>query len=98
MNEIFTHFIAREDKLEARRRLAYAQWFTDNIPLTEFDGDERLFCEYIDYSAKLGVPLTFKYLQVWINTELRELLHATKIRVKGCETLNFDDRNSFDTA
>lgn len=98
MHNIFTHFISRGDQADANKRLAYAHWFIDAIPLTEFDGDERLFCEYIDYSAQLGVPLTEKYFRVWIETELREVLHKTKIRVKGCENLTFDDPVSFELA
>lgn len=98
MNDIFTHFIAREDAAEANKRLAYAQWFVDSIPLSEFTGDERIFCEFIDYCAKLNVPITFPYFQIWISTELRELLHACNIKVKGCETLNYDDPMSFETA
>lgn len=98
MHNIFTHFISRGDQADANKRLAYAHWFIDAVPLTEFDGDERLFCEYIDYSAQLGVPLTEKYFRVWIETELREVLHKTKIRVKGCENLTFDDPVSFELA
>lgn len=98
MHNIFTHFISRGDQAEANKRLAFAHWFIDAVPLTEFQGDERLFCEYIDYSAQLGVPLTEKYFRVWIETELREILHKTKIRVKGCETITFDDPVSFELA
>lgn len=98
MNNIFTHFIARGDKVEDNRRLAYAQWFIEAVPLTEFTGDERLFCEFIDYSASLSIPITLKYLQVWIDTELREVLHKTEIHVKGCESLRFEDPLSFETA
>lgn len=97
MNSIFTHFIARGNSVDDRRRLAYASWFTESIPLSEFDGDERLFCEYIDYSVKLGAPINYKYLQIWLNTELKEILHKTKVKVTGCETLSFDDPISFET-
>lgn len=97
MHSIFTHFISRGDQVDAERRLSYALWFTDCIPVTEFDGDERLFCEYIEYSAKLGIPLTSRYFSVWLESELREILHKYKIRVKGCETMSFDDPVSFET-
>lgn len=98
MDKIFTHFIARGDTVEANRRLAYAAWFTEAVPLSEFEGDEKLFCEYIDYCCNLGVPINYKYLQVWLNTELRSILHKTNVRVLGCEALSFDDPVSFETA
>lgn len=98
MDNIFTHFIARGDSDDANRRLAYAAWFTEAIPLSEFDGDEKLFCEYIDYSAQLCVPITYKYLQVWLSTELREVMRKTNVHVTGCEALSFDDPISFETA
>jgi hypothetical protein len=98
MNNIFTHFIARGNADDDNRRLAYAAWFVDAIPSIEFTGDERLFCEYIEYSVDLGVPLNYKYLQVWLNTELREVLKNTQVHVSGCESLRFEDPASFETA
>ena len=61
MHNIFTHFIARGDSEESNKRLAYAAWFTDAIPLNEFTGDERLFCEFLDYCSDLFVCVTHFY-------------------------------------
>ena len=97
MIDIFTHFIARSGSVDGDRRTAYAQWFVDNIPSTEFESDERLFREFLEYCSGLSIPITYRYLQVWLDTELRELLHKSNIRVKGCETLSFDDPVSFET-
>lgn len=99
MDKIFTHFLPREtDGEEVERRLAYAAWFVDTIPETEFSEDEFLFYKYMQYSVGLGVPLQFKYLQVWINSELRALLHKHNTRVAGCETLRYEDPLTFETA
>lgn len=98
MDTIFTHFISRGEPAEANKRLAYASWFVSTIPLSEFEGDEKLFCEYIDYSVNLSIPITYKYLQVWLNTELREVLHKTGVHLAGCESLRFEDPVSFETA
>ena len=98
MDNIFTHFISRGDTVESTKRLAFASWFTSEVPLSEFDGDERLFCEYLDYSVNLNIPVKYKYLQVWLNTELREVLRKTNIRVTGCEALSFDEPVAFETA
>lgn len=97
MDSIFTHFVARGDAEEEKTRLSYAAWFTEAIPMIEFQGEELLFWDYLDYSVNLGVPIKFKYFQVWLSTELREVLHKTKTRVTGCETLSFDDPLGFET-
>ena len=72
MDSIFTHFIARGDAEEDKTRLSYAAWFTEAIPIIEFQGEELLFWDYLDYSVNLGVPVKFKYFQVWLSTELRK--------------------------
>lgn len=97
MNSIFTHFIERDESPIERKRLAYAAWFTDTLPITEFVGDEYLMCEFLSYCVKLDVPVRFNYLQTWISTELRRVLMSSKQRVPGCETLSFDDPASFET-
>lgn len=98
MNAIFTHFISRSyDGEKGDKRLAYLSWFVDQVPATEFEGDELLFYEYLKFSDKISVPLVFKYLQVWCSSELREVLHRTEARVLGCEMLRFDDPASFET-
>lgn len=97
MNGIFTHFLQRSDSPSESKRLAYAAWFLDAIPPSEFDGDERLFYNFMDYCVALNLPIKFRYLQVWLTTELKPLLMATKIRVPGCEALSFDDPVSFET-
>ena len=97
MDSIFTHFIARGDAEEDKTRLSYAAWFTEAIPIIEFQGEELLFWDYLDYSVNLGVPVKFKYFQVWLSTELRKVLHKTQVRVNGCETLSYDDPLGFET-
>ena len=97
MNTFFTHFISRGDPEDAKKRLAYAAWFVEAIPDVEFDGDERLFYEYLDYSVELSVPISENYFQVWLNTELSEVLHRTKVRVPGCETVRLEDPVGFAT-
>lgn len=98
MDNIFSHFIARGDTTEAHRRLSYASWFIDAVPLLEFEGDEKLFCEYLDYSVQLGAPITYKYLQVWLDTELREVMRKLNVHVPGTEQLRFEDPSTFETA
>ena len=96
MNPIFAHFISRKD--DDMKRLAYAGWFVQTLPQSEFDGDELLFYKFLEYCVELGVPAKQAYLGVWCNTELRRVLRATDARVPGCESMNYDDPVSFETA
>ena len=96
MNTIFAHFISHDEN--DAKRLAYAQWFIDVLPASEFSGDERLMYEYLKFSTELQVPVSFSYFQVWISTELRKVLKSTSVKVAGCETLRFEDPLSFETA
>ena len=98
MDAIFTHFISRGDVADANRRLSYASWFVSNIPVAEFVNEERLFYNFLEYCVELSIFVNYKHLQVWIETELREILHKTNVRVVGCEALSFDDPASFETA
>lgn len=97
MNNIFAHFISRGNNSEDMKRLDYAIWFVDAIPKVEFSGDELLFYSFLGYCSELGIPITYKYLQTWIATELRSILHKERVKVTGCENLNLDDPASFET-
>lgn len=98
MDTIFSHFISRDGDSDGKRRLAYASWFISNIPESEFQGDELIFYKYLDFSERLNVPIVYKYFQVWLDTELSQVLHTCKARVNGTESLNFDEPVSFATA
>ena len=97
MHDIFKYFIGRDDADDVKR-FAYASWFTDTFPVEEFSDDAQFFYHFVDYCVMLGVPLKFKYLETWCFTELRSVLRKVKVRVPGCETLNYDDPLSFETA
>lgn len=98
MDKYFTHFIARGNREDDKKRLAFASWFCNTVPSTEFEGDEFLFYEYLSYSVELGAVITAKYFDVWLGTELRQILHRTNVRVPGCEGLRFEDPSVFETA
>ena len=100
MDKIFGHFICRstDSKDDASKRLAYASWFTEAVPSSEFVSDELLFWHYLRYSANLNACVKSKYFDVWLSTELREVLRTTNARVPGCEALNFEEPVAFETA
>ncbi len=98
MDRYFTHFISRGDPDDAKIRLAHAYWFCDVVPAVEYDGEDYLFYEYLQYSTELSVYITEKYFGIWLNTELREILHKSQVRVPGCESIRFEDPVMFETA
>lgn len=97
MNNIFNHFISRSDDGDMKRT-AYAGWFIESFPSSEFKGDERLFWEFMHYCVQLNVPIKRKYLDIWMSSELRKVLAKDNIRVVGCESLNMDEPVAFETA
>lgn len=96
MDKIFSHFIGRDD--DDMKRLAYACWFIEAIPESEFDSDELLFWHYLAYSEKLNAPIRLRYFELWLHTELRKVMIATDAHVIGCETLSFKDPVALSTA
>lgn len=98
MERYFTHFISRGNPEDAKKRLAYAAWFCDIVPSTEFDGEDFLFYEYLQYSVNIDAIATEKYFNIWLSTELRQILHSYQVRVPGCEVMRFEDPVMFETA
>lgn len=100
MDKIFGHFICRETDTaeDASKRLAYASWFVNSIPCSEFVADEALFWQYLSYCDKLGACAKSKYFDIWLKTELRQVLRVTNARVPGTEALRFDEPVAFETA
>lgn len=97
MDKIFRHFISRDVETEDKR-LAYASWFIQSIPITEFDAEEQLFWKYLEYSDKLCAPIRSRYFELWLHTELRSTLLSLNCHVIGCESLNYNDPVAFETA
>ena len=97
MHEIFSHFISRNPE-DDNRRVAYLLWFCNTFPEQEFNGEERIMREYLEYSKKLAIPLKEKYLSVFLHTELRQFLIATNTKVAGTETLDYTTPTALETA
>jgi hypothetical protein len=100
VNEIFSYFIPRksDDKDNAKRRLAYASWFVESFPETEFNKEERIMWFFLNYAVKLGVPLKERYLTTFMDAELKPLLVKSRIKVTGTEMLSMDDISQMETA
>jgi hypothetical protein len=99
MHDIFAYFLPREEDNAADKdkRVAYAMWFVNSFPQTEFANEEFLFWYFLKYAANLGVPLKEKYLVSFMNAELRELVLKNKIKIPGTETFSFQDVNQLET-
>lgn len=97
LNSIFSYFIAREDGADDKR-LGYMSWFVLQFPQDEFHREEAVFYDFLSYCDRLSVPLKQKYFEVYLETELRRFLLASKERVDGTEMMSYDDPNSLETA
>ena len=56
MHQVYTHLLYR-DKETSNIRQAYTSWFCDIFPEQEFRGIERVFREFMGFTAKLEVPI-----------------------------------------
>ena len=97
LHSIFSYFIARSDGLDAKR-LGYLSWFALQFPQEEFRQEEAIFRHFIEYCAKLSVPLKQKYFEVYMRTELKRFLIESKTKISGTETLSYEEPNSLETA
>jgi hypothetical protein len=99
MHSIFSFFISPEDGDEyAQKRLAYQSWFCSQFPISEFDGEEYIFVDFMNFASKLNVPLHPRYLDIYLNYELRQILVRKNVRVRGTETFSFTDPMGLETA
>lgn len=96
MNSIFRYFI--ESDKEEPKRLVYATWFVDHFPSTEFQTDDLIMYFFMSYCTTLNVPLKEKYMDVFMQTELRKLLVKHHIHVIGTESLVYDEPSALETA
>jgi replicative DNA helicase len=100
VHEIFAYFLPRpnDTKEEMNKRLGYASWFCDSIPLSEFTKEEAVMWYMISYSTVMGVPLKEKYLITFLDSEVRSFIVTNNIRVSGTEQFDFESKAAIDTA
>ena len=94
MHKIFSYFISSSMDSETARakKAAYASWFTDQFPETEFKQEERLMFSAIKYAAKFDTSLSERGLEIYIQTDGMNEIISNKIMLDGTEDLfDFSD-------
>ena len=97
MLEIWKHFIS-STALDDQKRLAYLSWFVFQFPRQEFSDTDYYMYEYAKFSDSLGVVFRAEYLDVFIATELREIMKKSNVKVAGTEQYTFEEATAFETA
>ena len=97
LNRIFGYFISREDENEDKR-LGYLQWFVKQFPSEEFRREEAILYGFLSFCCKMSVTPKQKYLEIYMETELKKFLVTSKVKIDGTETLSYDEPNSLETA
>ena len=97
LHSVFAQFISKDDGLDTKR-LGYLSWFCNQFPAEEFSGEEAIFYDFLHYCSHLAVPLKQKYFEVYMSTELKKFLIASKTKIPGTETLSYEEPNSLATA
>ena len=100
MQDICKALISRsgDDSEMKQRRIAYMFWFCDTFPLTEFRQEEYILRAFMEYCVKLEVDLNFKYLGLYLDMNLTEILTSEHIHVTGTESLSYEDPFGLSTA
>lgn len=100
MHEVFSQLISRKDdsKEKINKRLGYVHWFCDTFPIKEFSKEEYIFRTFLEYCVKLEIPVRYKYLEVFLSLELRQILQKNHIHVSGTEGISFDDPAGLESA
>ena len=96
MDSIFKYFVDRN--IQNDKQLAYAYWFVNAFPRTEFKNEDLIFYSFMSYCTTLNVPLKEKYFSVYMATELRKILKEDDIHITGTETLSYEDPSTFENA
>ena len=97
LNEIFAHLIPRKAEDE-NVMSGYTYLFLEQFPSTEFDGEDLIFYRFMEYIAKLEIPIREKYFHTFLQSDLRSILEEENIHISGCEGLNFKDPTLFEQA
>lgn len=100
MDSVFKFFISRPEETEVvtNKRLAYASWFLSSFPVSEFSKEECVFYGFMEYCISLGIIPKYKYLEIYLATELKKFLAKTSTKVVGTEALNFDEPAALESA
>lgn len=93
MNIIYRHFIKRDtDDLKLINiRKGISMWFVESFPLQEFKGIDAVFYNMMELAHRVGIPVSERYMEVYIKTELRQFLYRSKVKVQGAEGLIYED-------
>lgn len=100
MNTIFRHFIKRDTDSEKliNIRKGLSMWFINSFPQGEFTGIDGVFFAFTELSTEIGIPISERYMEIFIQTELKQLIYRLKLKVVGTEGLVFEDPISLEQA
>lgn len=94
MESIFKYFV-----LDNPITLAYISWFVDNFPVEEFSGIDKVLYLFLQYCSSLGIIAKRKYLLIFSDTELRQLVREYNIKISSLtSSFNYDEIAAFEEA
>lgn len=100
MTDLFSYFLSRKTDTKdiTLLRKGYAYWFVTAFPNSEFQGEDAIFYDMVEYANKVGVLLTEKVISIYFARSLKTLLVKKNIHVAGTETLMYTDPNQIEEA
>lgn len=100
MRKLYALMIVRDNDTEAVRekRQGYLQWFCSTFPTSHFRMEDFILRVYAEYCANLQVDLARRYMDDYLELNLRSILVLEHIHVSGTESISFDDPVGLSTA
>lgn len=94
MISLFKYFLSRptDSDSEIKKRKAFGLFFTTEFPDTEFEPEDAIMYHAVKYLVNdLGVNITERYLSIYLDTELRNLILTKKFIPRRIQNKNLKD-------
>ena len=93
MNKIFSYFIVtnNDDDEICRKKAGYASWFLNRFPEEEFEREDRVMYNILYSSSKLRVKLKQNFVNLYLKSDLKNVVAKKNIKIKDTESLMYGD-------
>jgi hypothetical protein len=73
-------------------------WFCASFPSQEFEMEEAIFYNFMEYMIKLGLPIKEKYFQMYLEDEMKKFVISKSIKISAVEKYSYTDPVAADVA
>lgn len=73
-------------------------WFTNQYPVDEFSGIEKVLMLFLNYCADLGISAKLKYLEAFLKTEGKKVIKQNNIKLPTMDNFNYNEPTALEEA